>query len=67
MTSKKYDLLSPDGIPIHPTETYSSLKEVKVKFDEWVKRYERQGYYSSVYYGRIPLSELKNYCKVVSA
>ncbi len=63
-TTKRWDVISPDGFSIHPTDTYSSMEEAKEKFKEWAKRYERQGYYSSNN-GRIPLDELESYCQFV--
>jgi len=47
---------------------YDRNQEKRNKFDafeEWKKRYEMQGYYSSTNYGRIPLNELENYCKII--
>lgn len=61
---KEYIVLSPDGITIHPTDTYPTKKVAKEKFDEWLKRYELQGYYSSNN-GRIPLDEVQNHCTLV--
>ena len=63
--STKYDVLSPDGFSIHPVDTYPSLDEARKAFDDWKKGYERQGYYSSVNYGRIALSDLKGYIKII--
>ena len=63
--STKYDVLSPDGFSIHPVDTYSSVKSAEKAFDNWAKGYERQGYYSSMNYGRIPLPELKHYIKII--
>jgi len=59
----KYIIISPDGFPIH-MEEYIEDNEVLNYFTKWKKRYERQGYYSSVKYGRIPLEELDDYCIV---
>jgi hypothetical protein len=61
----KFDVISPDGFSIHFSDTYSNKKEAKKAFEKWKKNYERQGYYSSVNYGRIPLNELHNYIKIV--
>ena len=44
---KRYDILSPDGISIHFSDTYKSIEEAKAAFENWKKRYEAQGYYSS--------------------
>jgi Ca2+-binding EF-hand superfamily protein len=61
---KKYNVLSPDGFPIHFSKTYKTIKEAKNAIQEWKKRYEFQGYYSSNR-GRIDLNELENYCEIV--
>lgn len=61
----EYIVLSPDGFPIHFSDTYKSIEEAKKAIEEWKKGYERQGYYSSTQYGRIPLNELEKYCDIV--
>jgi hypothetical protein len=61
---KKYDVLSPDGFSIQLTETYKTKAEATYAFKQWLKRYEKQGYYSSVNYGRIPLNEVIRYCQI---
>jgi hypothetical protein len=63
MAKNKYIILSPDGITIHPTDTYKS-NEVLDAFRSWKERYRSQGYYSSNRFGRIPLEELEDYCEV---
>jgi len=60
----KLIILSPDGFAIHPTETYPNEKVAKQKFNEWRKNFKRQGYYSSVKFGRIHLSDLEDYCEL---
>ena len=60
---KRYNIISPDGIPIHQDRTYTN-GEVLLEFSKWKKRFEIQGYYSSNS-GRIPLNELDDYCEVV--
>lgn len=60
-SSKAYDVISPDGFSIHPTDTYSSLKKAVKAFKEWKKRYKIQGYYSSVNFGRIHLDDLEDF------
>jgi hypothetical protein len=62
---KMFDILSPDGFSIHFSDTYKTVEEAKKAFRQWKNRYEFQGYYSSTKYGRIPLNELENYCKIV--
>jgi hypothetical protein len=67
MKKKKYQVLSPDGFTIEFGKwTYPSMKKARESFDIWKNNYMFQGYYSSVRYGRIPLSELENYCKFIS-
>lgn len=61
---KRFDILSPDGISIHFEDTYS-YEEVLPAFNEWKKRFEFQGYYSSSRFGRIPLDDLEDFCQVV--
>jgi len=64
MKKQKFDVLSPDGFSIHYSDTYSSEKKAMEVFNEWKKRYESQGYYSSNN-GRIPLNELHKYVKII--
>jgi hypothetical protein len=62
----QYRILSPDGFTIErEVDTYGTREESLVAFYNWIKRYESQGYYSSVQHGRIPLEELINYCKFI--
>jgi len=65
MAKKKFDVISPDGFSIHFSDTYKTKEQAVEALENWVKRYEFQGYYSSVNYGRIPLEELPNYCEIV--
>ena len=66
MAKAKYDVLSPDGFSIHPTDTYTSKKQAEKAAKDWAKNYERQGYYSSVRYGRIHLDDLLEYCTLIN-
>jgi len=61
----KFDVLSPDGFSIHFSDTYNSEEEAKIALKNWCKRYELQGYYSSVN-GRISLKDLKSCCKIIN-
>ena len=63
MKKVKYDILSPDGISIYG-DSYPSAEMANKKFDEWAKHFEFQGYYSSNR-GRIPLNELRDYCRLI--
>ncbi len=60
----QFDVYSPDGFAISREETYPSREVAEQKLQEWVKRYEFQGYYSSNK-GRIALDELASRCKIV--
>lgn len=61
----KYDVLSPDGIALHVSNTYSTISAAIKKFNTWKKRFEIQGYYSSNG-GRIPLADLAKHCTLVT-
>lgn len=61
---KKYDIISPDGFSIRiGVPPFNSIKERDEYFKMWKERFARQGYYSSVPYGRIPLADLADYCQ----
>ena len=60
-----YQIFSPDNFLIHPFNTYKSIKHAKIQFNIWLKRYEIQGYYSSLNYGKIALNEVINYCQII--
>lgn len=60
----KYDVKSPDGISINRSQTYENVKEAGDALDQFVSRYQKQGYYSSNY-GRIPIEELAFHCNLV--
>lgn len=53
-----YDVLSPDGVTIRKegVPPFRSMKERGEYFDMWVAPYQRQGYYLSPKYGKIPAS-----------
>lgn len=61
---KTFDVLSPDGFSIHHSDTYKSIEEAQTATTNWIKNYERQGYYSSVR-GRIPLDEVASCCRII--
>ena len=61
----KFEVLSPDGFPIDREETYPTPELAKQKLDEWVKRYEQQGYYSRSNREQIPYDEIADYCSIV--
>jgi len=59
----KFDVISPDGLPINPSN-YASEAKARTAFKKWAKRFEMQGYYSSNA-GRIELDDLQSHCKLV--
>jgi hypothetical protein len=61
----KYDVLSPDGYSISFSELWDTPEEAQKALNEWVKGYERQGYYSTTNRERIPLDELTTWCRIV--
>jgi hypothetical protein len=61
----EYVVHSPDGFTIDREETYPTPEVAEQKLDEWVKRYETQGYYSMSDRTRLPLNEIKDYCRIV--
>lgn len=64
MKKTKYNILSPDGFSIEFNKTYSSIEKAKKAFENWKKRFEAQGYYSSNG-GRINLEDLEQHCTLV--
>lgn len=65
MAKKKYDVLSPDGFSINFSDTYTSKKAAIKAAENWADAYKRQGYYSSVKYGRIPIEDILDYCNLI--
>jgi len=61
---KKYRLLSPDGFDIEMDALYSE-EELMPAFEQFKKRYEKQGYYSTGNRERIDLRDLEDYMSVV--
>ena len=61
---QKFRILSPDGFDIRMDKFTFTKKQVPQELENFVKRYERQGYYSSNR-GRIPLKEIAEHCSVV--
>jgi hypothetical protein len=61
---QKFRILSPDGFDIRMDKANYTEKQVPKELEDFTKRYERQGYYSSNR-GRIPLEDIADYCSVV--
>jgi hypothetical protein len=64
MATTTFEVYSPDGFTIENDGGYNSIKEAEIAFNNWAKRFEKQGYYSSNN-GRIPLDELVYHCKII--
>jgi hypothetical protein len=62
---KGYDINSPDGIGMYMDRVYSTPQKAEEAFKDWIKRYEKQGYYSTANREQIPLSELRQHCKLI--
>ena len=61
----RWDVISPDGLPIESDVTYATKEEARLAVTQWLKMYESQGYYSSPYYGRIPYEDILCYCTLI--
>jgi hypothetical protein len=66
MKKTRYQAVSPDGFIIqHDKPFYPSVEKAEEALSAWVKRYENQGFYSSPRFGRIPMDEILEYCKIL--
>jgi hypothetical protein len=66
---KKYQVVSPDNIPITcDGAIFRSLKQARIALTKWTENYQAQGYYSQVCYNgyvrQIPLECLADYCEI---
>lgn len=61
----KFDVLSPDGFPIHCCKTYRSRRSALLAAKKWAKRFEWQGFYSTARWERIPLNEIVDRCRII--
>jgi len=62
-----YDVLSPDGFSITMDESYLSEKEAQTAINKFVKKYEKQGYYSMSDRTKITLEDLYFKCQIIKA
>lgn len=63
----RIEILSPDGFSID-MQVHTSMKQANIALNNFVKRFERQGYYSTVRNGQrlmIPINEIKDYCTII--
>jgi hypothetical protein len=56
-------VFSPDNIPIRP-DPFHSRAAAENALQEWVKRYQHQGFYFTVRWERIPLANLAALCRI---
>jgi hypothetical protein len=63
-TEQRYQILSPDGFPLYRDRTFTEA-EILPAFEEWKKRYEKQGYYSTSNRERIDLRDLADMVDVI--
>lgn len=57
-----YNYISPDGFTIY-YENFKCKDQAEDYLKNWLNSFSKQGYYSSVKYGKIPLSELQAFCE----
>lgn len=57
-----YNYISPDGFTIY-YENFKCKDQAEDYLKNWLNSFSKQGYYSSVKYGKIPLSELQTFCE----
>ena len=62
---KHYDVMSPDGFSINRDEIYQTPEKAGLALEQFVRRYQKQGYYSSNE-GRIPVEQLAFHCNLVT-
>jgi hypothetical protein len=60
-----FRILSPDGLDIRMDKYEYKEDELENELKEFVKRYEKQGYYSMSNREEIPLKDIADYCQVV--
>jgi hypothetical protein len=61
-----FDVLSPDGLPIHLGRRYSTLADARAAADAFAMRFAWQGFYATSTRERIPLEEIVGRCRVIS-
>jgi hypothetical protein len=64
--SRRYQVISPDGIPIRP-QTFASREAAAIFLVKWVLRYAQQGYYATADGRRIPVIDLADACTITGA
>lgn len=59
-----FNILSPDGFTIR-MEDFKTKRAAIRYFEQWKEQYYRQGFYSSVRFGRIDPEDLSFYCELI--
>ena len=63
----RIEILSPDGFSIDMQE-HKNMNEVNIALDNFVKRFEHQGYYSTIRNGQrylMPLNDIIDNCTLI--
>ena len=63
----RIEILSPDGFSIDMQE-HTTMDKANIALDNFVKRFEQQGYYSTIRNGQrylMPLNELRDNCTII--
>ena len=63
----RIEILSPDGFSID-MQVHTSMKQANIALNNFVKRFEHQGYYSTIKNGQrylMPLNEIINNCTLI--
>ena len=63
----RIEILSPDGFSID-MQVHTSMKKSNIALNNFFKRYEQQGYYSTIRNGQrylMPLNEIINNCTII--
>jgi hypothetical protein len=67
MKKQKFRVLSPDGFDTQRDTIFSTYEQAEQETKDFASRFIRQGYYSNQYRERIPLNEIANNCKIITA
>ena len=65
-TTTEYNILSPDGFTIRQ-EYFDSKEDAETFLSLWIKRFEKQGYYSTKDGNKIPWTKIPIHCKRINS
>ena len=63
----RIEILSPDGFSIDMQE-HTTMDKANIALDNFIKRFEQQGYYSTIRNGQrylMPLNEIRDNCTII--